>query len=153
MAWRPLDILGMSVMSCRCQILTNDGHSRFWLKYDFLTSSGSHVDITIVVERSNSDQTRTLWADVSWMSWWCQWVIYYVKPDRPWDIPLMSKLTSDADVQRTEKVFTKWGKCDVIFWRHTGQNLTFPESPRDVRLLAGGSLCSKMLHFASNLVQ
>ena len=135
--WHLLDVLGMSVMSCKCQILTKDGHSRFGPKYDFLTSPGRPVDVTNVLGRSDSDQTWTLWTDAPWTSWWHQ-------------SPLMSLWRQNLTSTRRKKLFTKLFtivnkivhkncshcKCDIIFWHHTDQNMTSSERPGDVRLLA-----------------
>ena len=100
--WRPLHILATSVMLCKCQILTKDGHSRFWPTYDILTSCGRPLDGTNVLERSDSDQTRTLWVDVLWMSWWHQWVVYFAKPDVP-GTSLWSPNWRQTDIHRTDK--------------------------------------------------
>ncbi len=90
--WRPLDVLGTSLMLCKCQFLTKDVHSRFWPKYDFLTSPRRPMDVTNVMGRSEVQTWRQL------------------------DVPLTSRLRQFGR-PIDEKSVNKWRKYDIRFWR------------------------------------
>ena len=119
--WCPLDVLWMSDMSCECQIVTKDGHVKFWPKYNFLTSPEHPVVVRNVWGRSDSDQTSTLWADG------CSGDVseWYIMPN-------LAPIGCPPDVQTDirfwhlsmEKSVRKRRLIDFQFWHQADQNLT-----------------------------
>ena len=124
--WRPLDVLRMTEMSCS-QILTKPG-----ITYDVLRPVYRRQNLYLkfcgrLGDRQECPVNVRFWPNLYHVSWRPLDVlvtsvnaILMSIGGPPWRLNLRQILT----FRERKILLTKWGKYDVIIWRHTDQNLT-----------------------------